>query len=82
MDFGTPHLLDLSRERVAPSDAQLRVLRQWASEATPRGDRARAALARQQAGTWGRCCRCGAKIPEDTLLRDPTETYCPVCWQF
>lgn len=81
MDFGTPHLLDLRQGRFDPSESQLDVLRQWASEAGPRGDRARAALARRQVGTWGRCCRCGAQIPEDSLLHDPTETYCPVCWQ-
>jgi RNA polymerase-binding transcription factor DksA len=37
------------------------------------------ALARLEAGRFGRCEQCAAAIPEATLARDPQTRYCPAC---
>lgn len=38
-----------------------------------------AALARLDAGTWGRCTRCNAKIPRPRLLAMPEAHTCVAC---
>jgi hypothetical protein len=37
------------------------------------------ALARLEAGRFGRCEQCAAAIPEATLARAPQTRYCPAC---
>jgi RNA polymerase-binding transcription factor DksA len=62
--------------------ARLAALAQWrATESRLRAglDRVRAALARWDAGTYGRCPRCGHRIPVGRLLAAPLATVCGSC---
>ncbi len=38
-----------------------------------------AALARIDAGTFGRCCQCGAEIEPQRLNADPATVFCSDC---
>lgn len=38
-----------------------------------------AALARLEAGTYGRCCQCQADIPQERLITDPAVVFCSDC---
>ena len=39
----------------------------------------RQALERMALGKFGLCTRCGREISADTLLHDPTQSYCQNC---
>ncbi len=38
-----------------------------------------AALARIDAGTYGRCCQCSTEIETERLKVDPASVFCPEC---
>jgi RNA polymerase-binding transcription factor DksA len=42
-------------------------------------DQVRAALARVDAGTYGRCVNCGNEIPDERLDARPEAAYCLPC---
>lgn len=41
--------------------------------------RIEAALARVQAGTFGKCCQCGAEVEAERLRLDATTVFCTDC---
>lgn len=44
-----------------------------------RARRIEAALARIEAGTFGRCCHCGEPVEPPRLALDPTSVFCADC---
>lgn len=81
MDFGEHHVLETSPPIATPDPAIRAALVDWMARGD-RSGRARAALARLDAGTWGVCCRCGAPLAVEELQRDPSEPFCASCRDF
>ncbi len=52
---------------------------QFVTEAKSAVSRLESALARAEAGTYGRCERCGAAIPSERLAALPDATTCVSC---
>jgi hypothetical protein len=52
-----------------------------AFKSDPRLDELRCALVRLEAGSYGTCCRCKRRIPQEILDADPAERFCAACEQ-
>jgi len=80
-DTGTV-TLDQSRVgRLSRMDAlQQQAMASSLKERMQRGEkRIRAALARTNAGSYGKCCQCGDEISIERLNADPATPFCSDC---
>lgn len=83
LSAGTVELDQSSVGRVSRMDAlmQQAMAKGMQERLVTRVRKLQAALARMEAGTYGRCCECQADVEPERLAADPAAVFCMTCAQ-